>query len=343
MVDFRDPDVLALDYWAFAKLCHTVDGLYMWEFVTTLGYEWRVIKGRQPYRWTIWIYSLTRLATLMTVITNMIAISIISQTNCQVCGSEPCVNFPTSPPSINYGSGVWVVLSAIFAAVTFASSALLFALRAIVIWNKNKGIIAAATIVCGVNILFLIQGVLGIHSSWAAAPASGTCNIPDVEVNMATIISMFITDFFLLVIMLVGLLRMHHRSASSLALGSLLWKEGFIWLFLSTSVVLLPVVFICLDLNNAFDIMFLMPSLITMSIAATRMYRSLADLCCSTDVAMDSENAAGTNCTVSNSKPTFAVPTSPKQMEMAAKTSDEKYPTSLTDKYIFDFIKTRLE
>jgi hypothetical protein len=30
--------------------------------------------------------------------------------------------------------------------------------------------------------------------------------------------------------------------------------------------------------------MFLMPSLITMSIAATRMYRSLADLRCPTDV-----------------------------------------------------------
>ena len=95
----------------------------------------------------------------MTVITNMIAISIISQTNCQVC-SEPCVNLPTSPPSIDYGPGVWVVLSAvgvtpshsphlfkkkelctflclyffqIFAAVTFASSALLFALRAYVL------------------------------------------------------------------------------------------------------------------------------------------------------------------------------------------------------------------
>jgi hypothetical protein len=96
----------------------------------------------------------------MAVITNMIAINVISQTNCQVCSdSEPCLNLPASPPSISYGPGVWVVLSAvsvitcsphllkekrctfsyvillrfqIFAAVTFASSALLFALRAYV-------------------------------------------------------------------------------------------------------------------------------------------------------------------------------------------------------------------
>ena len=63
---------------ALLKLSVTVDGLYMsvhvlrvtllpltstrplhtrWEFVTTLYYEWRVIRGRRPYRWTIWVCS----------------------------------------------------------------------------------------------------------------------------------------------------------------------------------------------------------------------------------------------------------------------------------------------
>ncbi len=65
---------------ALLKLSLTVDGLYMWvhvlqlrvtllpltstrllhtrwEFVTTLCYEWRVIRGRRPYRWTIWVCS----------------------------------------------------------------------------------------------------------------------------------------------------------------------------------------------------------------------------------------------------------------------------------------------
>ena len=66
-----------------------------------------------------------------------------------------------------------------------------------------------------------------IHSSWAAVP--GPCNIPNVEVNIATVISMFITNFFLMVIMLVGLLRMHYRRVSTLALGSLLWKQVRCW------------------------------------------------------------------------------------------------------------------
>jgi hypothetical protein len=26
-----------------------------WEFVTSLGFEWSVIRGHRPYRWTIWV------------------------------------------------------------------------------------------------------------------------------------------------------------------------------------------------------------------------------------------------------------------------------------------------
>jgi len=28
-----------------------------WEFVTTLDYEWSIIRKRRPYQWTIWVSS----------------------------------------------------------------------------------------------------------------------------------------------------------------------------------------------------------------------------------------------------------------------------------------------
>lgn len=46
---------------------------------------------------------------------------------------------------------------------------------------------------------------------------------------MATFISMLVTDFFLLVAMLVGLLRIRHRGAGAFALGRLLWKQVGWW------------------------------------------------------------------------------------------------------------------
>ena len=26
-----------------------------WEFVTTLDYEWSIVRGHRPFRWTIWV------------------------------------------------------------------------------------------------------------------------------------------------------------------------------------------------------------------------------------------------------------------------------------------------
>jgi hypothetical protein len=69
---------------AIVHFWHVVDGLYMyvslpglcafassiyvttqrrtsvlsWDFFTTLDYEWDVIRGRRPYRWTIWVCGL---------------------------------------------------------------------------------------------------------------------------------------------------------------------------------------------------------------------------------------------------------------------------------------------
>jgi len=93
------------------------------------------------------------------------------------------------------------------------------------------------------------------------------------------------------------------------------------------------VVFISLDLNDAFNMMFLMPSLVIMTIAATRMYRSLADFC-SNDVAMDSENTPRLGRAVSNPKSNFTVPAPPKRMEEAVHTTREKYLTSSADQNV---------
>ena len=93
MVNYRDPAVVAQDGCAYAfaakransesqltsstvalsKIWHAVAGLYLcvshnvsninnnfissWEFVTTLDYEWSVIRGRCVYGWTRWVCS----------------------------------------------------------------------------------------------------------------------------------------------------------------------------------------------------------------------------------------------------------------------------------------------
>ena len=82
-----------------------------WEFFTTLGYEWDVIRGHRPYQWTILvcsllssfvvahiikrvidlyllqIYSITRVATLLSIILNMFGFDSTAPIYCQVSPS----------------------------------------------------------------------------------------------------------------------------------------------------------------------------------------------------------------------------------------------------------------
>ncbi|KAH9967690.1 hypothetical protein BJV74DRAFT_277790 [Russula compacta] len=125
--------------------------------VTTLDYEWRVIQGRHPYRWTIWIYSLTRVATLAAVIVNMISFDVASSINCQA----------------------WVTSELIFVYIAFAAASLLIVLRVIAIWNRKKIISAIAISVWCTNVGFLIRGTVRILVAWM--PVQDTCAVLNIE------------------------------------------------------------------------------------------------------------------------------------------------------------------
>ena len=39
----------------YLRIVHNETLARSWEYLTTLEYEWDVIRGRRPYRWTIWV------------------------------------------------------------------------------------------------------------------------------------------------------------------------------------------------------------------------------------------------------------------------------------------------
>jgi len=234
------------------KFWHVVDGIFIWEFFVTLEYELSIIRGHRPYRWTIWIYSLTRVCTLVAVVLNMLGFDSTNPINCQQ----------------------WVVFELIFAYLAFAAASFLIVLRIFAIWDRNRIVAAIAMSAWNTNIAFLIHGITQIHATWE--PTQSVCAVLNPESSKNNIIVTLATDVVLLLIMLVGLLRLRQNSIS-LALVQFLWTQGLIWFLLATVAEVTPVVFIILNLNDPFNLMFQTPALIVMSIAATRMYRSLAD------------------------------------------------------------------
>ncbi|KAI0000899.1 hypothetical protein BJV77DRAFT_971496 [Russula vinacea] len=220
MVKFEDPVIVAQDYMMVAKLWSAVDGLYIWEFITTLHYEWSIIRGRRSHNWTIWIYATTRLSALVTVILNIQSIGMSARYNCDVRRLPPLPHF------IGY--------------IAVASASLLIVLRILAIWNKKRAVVVMAFCVWGINVVFTIQSI--IHSAWV--PSGSACAIDNMDVLKINVLTF--------------------------GLGRLLWKQGLIWFSIATLAEALPAV-------KPLDSMFLDPSVVAISIAATRIHRSLTD------------------------------------------------------------------
>ncbi|KAI0063374.1 hypothetical protein BV25DRAFT_1802135, partial [Artomyces pyxidatus] len=239
---------------AFVKFLHTIDGIYIWEYFTTLSYEMAVLTGRRPYRWTIWIYSVTRLGTLTAVIVNLIGFNVTSRINCQA----------------------WITSELVFAYIAFAAASLLIVLRIAAIWNRNRYAMALAAAIWLTNVGFLIHALTtSARSVWV--PASGSCAVLHSNNSRNNIAVTLTTDVVLLSTMLAGLLIVRKDGAASFGIWRMLYKQGLIWLLLATIAEVPPVVFTSLNLNDAWNLMFQTPALIVMTIAATRMYRDLTD------------------------------------------------------------------
>ncbi|KAF8487267.1 hypothetical protein DFH94DRAFT_20344 [Russula ochroleuca] len=315
MVNFRDPAVVAKDSFALLKLWHVVDGLFLWEFITTLDFEWSIIQRRRSYRWTIWIYSFSRVTTLTAVIANLVVLNLNTSVSCTFS----------------------MILVSVSAYLALAAASLLLVIRVIAIWNRNKVVAVIAITIWTINSAFFIQGISQVRYTTKVFPG-GYCTTLNVQASKAAIVVSFVADLLLLIIMLVGLFRLDcHRNGAS-ATGRILWNQGVIWLLLAIVAGVVPTVFACLDLNEPLSSIFRIPWIIAMSIAATRMYRAL-NVALSSDIAhVPSHSNGGRTITVSGIWGSPAVPVSLNgiKVDVDVHTVDNHSPTSQAIRHSLD-------
>jgi len=183
--------------------------------------------------------------------------------------------------------------------------------------------IAAGT--WGISIVFFIQGVSRVRV--ASGPDLGGCSLVEIKSIVLSTIAALVADVVLILIMLIGLFRMRRDAGGSMALGRLLWNQGVIWLILATLAEVTPTVFIFLNLNDPLNIMFQVPWLTTMTIAATWMYRSLSDFG-SSNVYISDELLPVQGQTMSEIRCTRTIPTPLPCIRVAVHAARERYPTS---------------
>ncbi|KAH9964910.1 hypothetical protein BC827DRAFT_1265597 [Russula dissimulans] len=235
MVNFGDPVVVLQCVAILQKFWHTISGLYVWEFITTLGYELDIFRGRRPYRWTIWIYSFTRVATLVAVILNFVVLDIMTPIDCQV----------------------WLPIEFIFSYLGVSAASLLIIFRIFAIWNKDRVVLtisAAAWIRSRGPVVYLNDFrhskfiPLQTRSAWNSDVQ--TCVVPYSESNKLNITVALIADVIVLLTVLIGLFRLQREGVGRFGIGLLLWNQGVIWLILATIAEVPPTVLLILNLNG---------------------------------------------------------------------------------------------
>ncbi|KAI0281008.1 hypothetical protein BGY98DRAFT_270387 [Russula aff. rugulosa BPL654] len=307
MLALRNAAESTIDPLTVMKFWLIVLGIYIWEFFTNLNYEWNVFRGHQRYRWTIWIYSVARLSGLLVVILTLANFSITTEINCQA----------------------WFVFGWFITSLgCYGLASILIMLRIFAIWDKNKVIMIISAVIWVTNMGFQFSGIFKSRAVWV--PAERTCVTVHGDVIKLLCLSTLATDITLLLIMLAGLLRLRNRDRAFLDLAYVLWKQGLVWLVIATAAEVPQVVFLFLNVNDAFQSLFLLPATITIVIAATRTYRAL------TSYGSTPPNTTGphlsnppmSNRLVSSTKDTTIVHIPSNRLEVAVHKTFEEYPMS---------------
>ncbi|KAH9003685.1 hypothetical protein EDB86DRAFT_2826269 [Lactarius hatsudake] len=309
MVNFHDPAVIKADIIA-ATVCaliltgneaalvnflHCLDGVFLWEFFTTLDFEWDYITGRRKFRWTLLLYSLSRLAALGTTICNIVGYNVTHQINCQSISHSwklkvfsdhglhvfcLCVgtHFPESVSLFNLTVTLWTAVTASDHQGCHMGTQLLGN------GADNWDVVDQ----CGVPAIRTRNGEhLMIRSTWS--PSARECHLGNTFQSRDIVTVPVATDFAQLIIMLVGLLRSRQ---TKYGMFRHLYLQGLIWLVAATIGTLPAAIFINLNLNDPLNMMFQYLALFTMEICATRMYRSLVNYNMEIDYAADPVSSA---------------------------------------------------
>ncbi|KAI0315773.1 hypothetical protein OF83DRAFT_1173513 [Amylostereum chailletii] len=241
-VKWKSPATIAAQDRSLVLIEHILAGIYLWEFLAHVDYDWRLIRKQKKLS-TPAVYLACRLSGLLGLFAIISGFDPASEINCQV----------------------WIVFAYGIPDLAMYLSSVLIAIRVggeIAIWRMNRYVIAIVVPVMIGYFGAFVHSVVSERSTWVRSSAS--CLITKSEENTPSAVMALCVDILLFSIMLAGLLR---------------WGEGrgLAWIFLATIAEVPPVVFVSLRLNTPMNIIFFTPEMTILLIGSTRMYRSLSD------------------------------------------------------------------
>jgi len=160
-----------------------------------------------------------------------------------------------------------------FDMASWAFASLIIVLRIIAIWDRNHFISLISFSVWSAAFVLNMQVLRNVGAEYD--PALDVCFPTHTDTSLVGAIAIPAADAILFLLMLAGLLL--RAQGTKFGIWRVLYNQCIIWMVVAAVAEIPPMVFLILDLNGAWNLMFPGVAAAILSICATRMYRALCE------------------------------------------------------------------
>ncbi|EAU89638.1 hypothetical protein CC1G_02527 [Coprinopsis cinerea okayama7 len=249
MVDWMSPETIVSNADSFAKFMHALLGLYIWEWFTSLRFDWQFVVGKKPFRWPLIFYFLNRYCLLFALIGIAIALNVKTEINCQ---------------------GLYT-FNQCFGNASIGLASINLSLRTIAVWSQAWYIwVPLVAIILG-HWSLLLHGIL-LKAAWIEGQG---CVITDTNSKLLAATFIYTMSFDFLVLALTAF-KLFTPSNGRSRLVELIFNDGLIYFLIAFLANLLATIFMLLNLNPVMSIIANVPAAIACTIVACRVVRRLS-------------------------------------------------------------------
>ncbi|PWN22673.1 hypothetical protein BCV69DRAFT_296653 [Microstroma glucosiphilum] len=251
------PPQVSLDFQVLRVVLYALSGIILWDFVCTLQYEWRVLRGKVPRSWPLGVYFAARYASVLFVGGVLPQAGSLVRVNC---------------------GAVWVVVSL---AVTLQKSVgqALFMLRACAIWNWNRVILLGLLLIWLGNAALALTNIGSLTFTWtpdSVLDGYGYCTMTSLAWSVGAVHSCsLLTDFIIIALSTYRLANM--RRAARCGFWLVLLNDGISWSLFTLPPTMGAVFTFYLGKTTPAQGIALVISSTMHAIIACRAYRNLSD------------------------------------------------------------------
>lgn len=243
------PEEIARDAAAFTKLMHALLGVYIWEWFTSLSFDWSYVTGKRTFRWPLIFYFLNRYCLLFSLIGIAIALNVTTEIDCQSL----------------------YTFNSVFGNAAIGLASINLSIRTIAVWSQSWFIIVPLVAIILGHWSLLLHGIL-LKATWI--PGQG-CVITGTNASLLAATFIYTMSFDFLVLVLTAWKLFQPNNGRSKLVG-LIFSDGIIYFVIAFLGNLLATVFMLLNLNPVMSIIANVPSAIASTIVACRVVRRLS-------------------------------------------------------------------